>query len=64
MCRESADPAYEGACTAGNGTLEIVTFPALEIRGHTYAFSFGNTEREVGVDLAPFRTILGSFRAR
>ena len=64
MCRRPADPTYEGPCSAGNGTLEIGTLPSLDIRGHAYGFRFGNTEREIGVDLAPFRAILRSFRAR
>jgi hypothetical protein len=53
-----------GACSAGNGTLEIGTLPAVALRGHTFGFAFGNTLREHGVDLETFRWILQNFRAR
>lgn len=61
MCKVIA--GSEGPCSAGNGSLEIVTMPALELRGHSYAFRFGNTRREAGVPLGPFRRMLRSFRA-
>jgi hypothetical protein len=65
MCEAPADPStYEGSCSAGNGSLEIGTHPPLEIRGRLFWFGFGNREREAGVDLEPFRSILRSFRAR
>jgi hypothetical protein len=53
-----------GPCTAGNGTFEAGTLPAVRVGAHSYTFAFGNTAREQGVDLAPFRWILQSFQAR
>jgi hypothetical protein len=64
MCGSSGGPGPMGPCSGGNGTLEIGTLPPLKLRGHVYAFHFGNTRQEHGVDLEPFRWILGSFRAR
>lgn len=63
-CRTAAVAGPHGPCSAGNGTLEIGTIPSLQLRGHIYAFQLGNTRRERGVDLEPFRWILRSFRAR
>ena len=63
-CGTAAVAGPHGPCSAGNGTLEIGTIPPLKLRGHTYAFLFGNTRREHDVDLDPFRWILRSFRAR
>lgn len=57
-------PAADEACSAGNGSLEIGTLPSLDIHGHWFWFYFGNTDRETGLDLEPFRGILRSFRAR
>jgi hypothetical protein len=53
-----------GPCSAGNGTLEIGTLPAVELHGHRFSFQFGNTRREQGVALDPFRWMLQEFRAR
>lgn len=64
ICNKPADPGYEGPCSAGNGSLEIGTIPPLDIQGHTYSFMFGNTERETGVDLEPFRELLRSLHVR
>lgn len=36
----------------------------IELRGHHYLFGFGHTRGRKGVDLAVFREILRSFRAR
>jgi hypothetical protein len=52
------------SCSAGNGTLEIGTLPAVTLHGHTYGFEFGNVNRETGVDLDTFRWLLQNFRAR
>lgn len=64
MCGAAAGAGPRGPCAAGNGTLEIGTIPSLRLRGHAYVFQLGNTRRERGVDLDPFRWILQSFRAR
>jgi hypothetical protein len=53
-----------GPCSAGNGTLEICTLPAVELRGHRFSFQFGNVRRESGVALDTFRWMLQEFRAR
>ena len=63
-CGAGDAPTAAGPCSAGNRTLEIGTIPSLRLRGHSYAFQLGNTRRERGVDLDPFRWILQSFRAR
>jgi hypothetical protein len=49
-------------CPAGDGRLTLAA--TAEVRGHRYAFFFGDERRERGVDLAPFRAALASFRAR
>jgi len=36
----------------------------LELEGHHYLFGFGHARRRKGVDLAVFREVLASFRAR
>jgi len=36
----------------------------IELEGHHYLFGFGHTRRRKGVDLAVFREILASFRAK
>jgi len=36
----------------------------VELRGHHFLFGFGNDRTRKGVDLAPFREMLRSFRAR
>ena len=61
-CSRPADPSYEGPCAAGDGLLQVGTIPALAIRGHAYVFWFGNTGKESGVDLEPFRAILRGIR--
>ena len=61
-CRDGGTAA--GPCSAGNGTLELGTPPPLHLGAHTYTFEFGNAARERNVDLAPFRWILRSFKAR
>jgi hypothetical protein len=61
---EGAPCTGGGACSAGNGTLEVGTLPPLRFGAHTFTFEFGNTEREQGVSLEPHRWILKSFRAR
>jgi len=53
-----------GPCSAGNGTFEVGTLPPVRLGAHSYTFVFGNTVKESGVDLAPFRWILQSFQAR
>lgn len=60
----AAPPVSHGPCSAGNRTLELATLPAVKLRGHTYAFEFGNTGRELGVPLETFRWMLQTFRAR
>lgn len=49
-------------CPAGDGRLTLAA--TAEVRGHRYAFFFGDERREKGVALAPFRDALTSFRAR
>jgi hypothetical protein len=62
------DPANraptQGPCSRGNRTLEIGTLPALRLKGHTYGFEFGNTQKETGVPLETFRYLLQGFQAR
>jgi hypothetical protein len=53
-----------GPCSVGNGTFEVGTLPPVRFGAHSYTFVFGNTGKERGVDLAPFRWILQSFQAR
>jgi hypothetical protein len=52
-----------GACSSGNGSLEIGTLPIVRLRGHTFRFEFG-TNGESGVRLDTFRWLLRNFRAR
>ncbi len=53
-----------GACSSGNGSLEIGTLPTVRLRGHTFSFEFGNTHTESGVRLDTFRWLLRNFRGR
>lgn len=53
-----------GPCSAGNGTLEIGTLPAVQLGGHRFSFLFGNVRAEQGVNLDTFRWLLQEFRAR
>lgn len=53
-----------GPCSAGNGTLEIGTLPAVDLRGHRFSFLLGSVRREQGVELDTFRWMLQEFRAR
>jgi hypothetical protein len=62
---DRANPSLtQGPCSQGNGTLEIGTLPSLKLRGHAYAFQFGNSQREKGVTLDTYRWLLQGFRAR
>jgi hypothetical protein len=63
-CQRGSPTPTQGPCSQGNGTLEIGTLPSLKLRGHAYAFEFGNTKREKGVTLDAFRWLLQGFRAR
>jgi hypothetical protein len=50
-------------CTAGDGRLTVwATLGEVELRNT--CFLFGNSKRETGVDLAVFRELLKSFRAK
>jgi hypothetical protein len=64
-CKPAAhpDPVSDDACAAGNGKFEIGC-PAVKIGGHYFAFLFGNTKSEIGVSLAPFRSIIATFETR
>jgi hypothetical protein len=53
--------AAEDRCDPRKG---FVVAAWIELRGHHYLFSFGNSTRRKGVDLGVFRAILSSFRAR
>jgi hypothetical protein len=64
LCERGSGSPMQGPCSQGNRTLEIGTLPALKLRGHAYAFEFGNTQRETGVSLDPFRWLLQGFQAR
>jgi hypothetical protein len=48
-------------CSAGDGKLDIGA--GIQASSGIYCFRFGNRARETGVDLAPFRELLRSFRA-
>jgi hypothetical protein len=71
---EAVSVSREGAMRACPLTLEgearcdprkgFVVAAWIELRGHHYLFSFGNSARRKGVGLAVFREILASFRAR
>ncbi len=63
-CERGSRSPSPGPCSAGTRTREIATRPARTLRGHRYAFEFGNTERETGVQLDTFRWLLQGFRAR
>ena len=64
MCERGSRSPTQGPCSQGNRTLEIGTLPSLKLEGHAFAFEFGNTEKEVGVNLDTFRWLLQGFRAR
>jgi hypothetical protein len=51
----------EGPCDRRGG---ITVAAWIELRGHHYLFGFGHAKRRKGVELAPFREMLRSFRAR
>lgn len=53
-----------GACSVGNGTLEIGTLPPVAFHGHRFTFVFGNTRREEGVDHDVYRWMIQEFRPR
>ncbi len=60
---EAALAAESDECPAGDHRLHVAALaPAL--RGHAFTFFFGDEAREDGVDLAPFREILATFRAK
>ena len=63
-CQRGSSSPTQGPCSQGNHTLEIGTLPALRLRGHAYAFEFGNTQKETGVKVDTFRWLLQGFRAR
>jgi len=56
------EDANEDPCPVGNGRLEI--FAVVYLKGHAFAFEFGNLKHEDGVPLEPFRRVLESFKAK
>jgi len=62
-CLEAPDNEVGCLCTAGDGKLHVWA-TAGEIKGMNTCFLFGNTKRETNVDLAVFRELLKSFRAK
>jgi hypothetical protein len=49
-------------CPEGDGKLLVAA--TAELRGHRFVFFFGDALHEEGVDLAPFRATLATFRVR
>jgi len=63
-CRSEDDPPHIAyGCPAGDGSL-VISAGDVVLHGHYFHFWFGNTKRETGVDLQPFREILLSLRAK
>jgi hypothetical protein len=61
--RERCDepPGYQcGLCEVGDGKLHVLATTGEE--EPILCFDFGNTRRETGVDLAPFRAMIASIR--
>jgi hypothetical protein len=63
-CRPEDDPPHIAyGCPAGDGSL-VISAGDVVLHGHYFHFWSGNTKRETGVDLQPFREILLSLRAK